>query len=613
MCLYTGGYARIGASPAPIVGPYISGSTCSFIVSFGVPSNPSGDRKIYKIDLDNELAWASAGGGTVPADGTFYGDPFDFIFKPGTLTQTACSLETTYFAGDENAYRPQMLLQILDIPIARFMAITGKPVPYVACEIGDCTDGADPLDFINLGEALERIARSPWCGYTAANFETTGVTDVVDAILIKDNFTMVQLCQNVAGEYRNLDVLTSDKLRVKDRGSSVTPDIVFDRDSIIGDDNAVSVIRGSATAQRREHELIAIDPDQDYTAVPSLAKIPRDPMVISVAVGKQTVTSPLVIDADTRQALATFSQQYQENARRRVAFKALAIGYGIEPGDLFALTNIADGFDNEVFKCTQTSHGANWVVDIEGEAILRCSIYAGDFDPHIGSVVLLLHMNGSVGSTAFFDSSSYVHDIEPAFGNAQVSASAKFGTGALVCDGTSDGIMTQNATTLNDVALSATNTSPYTIECWANFDAVNRAQVLVAIDGGALSRSFRLWQNGDDELQFLWGEDPGGWANQLDTTAANITTATWHFIAVDKDSTGKLRIYVNGVMKAGTTPADSTIGVTAERISVGSNALSGGSFLGRIDEVRITRGVSRYGDVYGDASFSPPGDQFPDT
>jgi len=80
------------------------------------------------------------------------------------------------------------------------------------------------------------------------------------------------------------------------------------------------VARAGATEQRREHELIAIDPDQDYTAVPSLSKIPRDPMVISAAVGKETVTVPLVIDANTRQSLATFSQQYEENARRKVAF-----------------------------------------------------------------------------------------------------------------------------------------------------------------------------------------------------------------------------------------------------------------------------------------------------
>jgi hypothetical protein len=375
MALSALGYARIGGSPAPIVGPYLTETTVDFIVSFGVPANVEGDRKIYKIYLDNELAWSSASGGTLPGDGTFAAEAFDFIFKPGRLDQTVCSLETEKFAGDECAYRPQMILEIRNLIFARFMERTGKPVPYVALDIGDVTDGADPADGINLGEALERVAFSPWAGYSPSTFESVGVTDVVDAILIKDNFTVVQLCQSVTREYRNIDLLVSDKTRVKDRGSSVTPSFVFNRNTIISDDEAIVVSRTGATEQRREHELIAIDPDQDYTAVPSLSKIPRNPMVISAAVGKETVTVPLVIDADTRQALATFSQQYEENARRKVAFKVRAAGYPIEPGDLFALTDIAEGIDNEVFKCIQTTHGANWIVEVEGEAILRCSIF----------------------------------------------------------------------------------------------------------------------------------------------------------------------------------------------------------------------------------------------
>lgn len=371
MALFTGGYARMGASPAPIVGPYIHDGVVDFVVSFGVPSNPEGDRKIYAIWLDNELAWTSTTGGTVPGDGTFTAEPFEFVFKPGTLTQTPVSLETTKYPGDENAYRPQMLLEIIGVPYARFMANTNKPVPYVAVQVGDVSDGADPFDGINLGVALERIAFSPWAGYSAATFDSVGITDVVDAILLKDNFTITELCQSITHEYRNIDVLLSDKLRFRDRGN-VVPDFVFDRDSIVGGDDALSVTRAGATQQKREHELITIDPDQDYTIVPSLAKIPREPFVISAAVGKDTATLPVVINAHTRQSLATFSQNYAENARKRVAFQVMASQYGIEPGDLFALTNIADGFENEVFKCTQTTHGANMVVDVEGEAILLC-------------------------------------------------------------------------------------------------------------------------------------------------------------------------------------------------------------------------------------------------
>jgi len=619
MALSVGGYYRMGASPAPIVGPYITGATVDFIVSFGVPANVDGTRKIYAIYLDNELAWSSAGGGTLPGDGTFASDSFDFIFKHGTLTQTVCSLETEKFAGDECAYRPQMILQIRNLPIARFLANTGKPVPYVACDIGDTTSGYDPRDGINLGDALTKIALSPWCGYTSESFESEGITDIIDAILIKDNFTIIQLCQSVTQEYRNIDVLVSDKVRIKDRGSTVTPSFIFDRDSIIGGDDAITVTRGGATEQKREHELHAIDPDQDYTDVTSLSQIPRNPMVISAAVGKDSATIPLVIDASTRQALATFSQQYGENARRKVAFKVSAKGYEIEPGDLFALANIADGFDNEVFKTTQTTHGANWIVDLEGEAILRCSIYGGPpLDPYLANVVLMLHMNGTAGSTMFFDSSSFVNSPVVSLGDAVISVDSRFGSGAFFGDGSGTGL-TINVDTINvgGTALSATNTSPYTIECWAKFNEIGRIQYLVAMDTGALGRWFRLWQDGDDELKFRWEDSGGVWdpVNELVTTDADITTGVWYHIAADKDSTGKVRLYVDGVMKASATPANSVIGTGIDPVSVGINGLglSATSFKGLIDEVRITRMISRYGDVHGDSSFTPPTDPFPDT
>ena len=79
---------------------------------------------------------------------------------------------------------------------------------------------------------------------------------------------------------------------------------------------------------------------------------------------------------------------------------------------------------------------------------------------------------------------------------------------------------------------------------------------------------------------------------------------TWYHIAVDKDSTGKVRIYVDGVMKASDTPANSVIVSTRSLTTItvgGAGADDQNPFKGNIDEVRITT-VSRYGDLYGDAS-----------
>lgn len=597
MALSVGGYYRMGASPAPIVGPYINGSTVDLIVSFGVPANVADNtRKIYKIYFDNELAWSSVLGGTLPGDGTFTAEAFDFIFKPGTLTQTACSLESEKFPGDECAYRPQMILQIRNLPFARFKENTGKPVPYVACDIGDSANG-EPQDGINLGLALELIAYSPWAGYTSGSFESIEVTDIVDAILVKDNFTVIELCQSVTREYRNIDLTVSDKVRIKDRGSTVTPNFIFDRDSIIGGESAIAVVRGGATEQKREHELMAIDPDQDYTVVPSLSQIPRNPMIISAAVGKDSTTIPLVVDASTRQALATFSQNYQENARRTVAFKVSASGYEIEPGDLFALTNIADGFDDEVFKVTQTTHGANWIVDVEGEAILRCTIYGEDTDPLAEFIELLIGANGADGSTAIIDESSK-HRTTTVFGTAQIDTAQKmFGSGSAYFDGLAGtGVSVADSP---DFDLPAA----WTFEAWIRFASILGDQ---AIFGGA-------WSPPSDGYLFRYIYDDAALQWHC-FGGTNITDAhwvpsgsAWHHVAVDRDGT-TTRIYVDGVMIGSTTGPQN--GVPTGGFSVGSqNTVTGGrEFNGWIDEFRYTRGFARYGS---DSGFAVPTAAFP--
>lgn len=618
MALFAGGFARIGASPAPIVGPYLNAGVVDFIVSFGVPVPVTGDRKIYAIYLDNELAWSSVAGGTLPAHGTFTSEAFDFIFKPGTLTQTVCSLETEKFPGDENAYRPQMLLQIRSLPYQRFLDRTGKPVPYVACDIGDVTDGAVPSDGITIGDGWERIAYSPWANYTSSTAEAISITDFTDAILLKDNFTVVGLGQAIARTHRNIDLLQSDKLRIKDRGSNVTPDIVFDRDSIIGDENPIQIIRAGATTQRRELELIAIDPDQDYTAVPSLSKIPRDPFVISAAVGKDTITSPLVLDADTRQALVTFTHQYEENARKKIAFKVRAIGYEVEPGDLVALVDIADGIDNEIWKVTQTLHGANFVNDIEAEAILRCSIYGDDFDPFLAFVVLLMGFNGNVT-----DESPAVHGNATVIGGANTTSSSPiFGSESLELDASTDseGLYYPDHA---DWQLSNANSDQFCVEVWATTTTTTPTDstIIGVWGGGSPITSWMLYVNttGDGELTFL-AEDSSGnpWSATPESSGLSWVVGTKYYFRVDKDATGKVRIYRGAFgdaiapMIGSATPTNSSIsrevGSASAVLSIGCNSNGGGrTWPGKVDELRITKGSSRNAS---DSGVPVPTDEF---
>lgn len=374
MALFAGGLARIGGTI--IFGPYFNDGKVTFGVSFGNVVPVTGTRVLFDICADSKRLWVSPAGSATSGGGTFDVEAFTWRFYQGTLTQSVDPLETAYFPGEEIAYRPQMVLFIQDLPYAQFI----KPVPYISALIGDTTDGADPYDGINLGLALERIAHSPWAGYTSATYETVGITDVVPAVLFADNFNMIELGQSISRVYRNLDQVQSDKLRMKDRGSTVAPDITFDRDSILGGDEGVKFVRAEPSAQPREFEVITIDPGLDYMPAPSLSQRARNPVVVSSAVGKQTVTLPLVLDAPTRQAMTIFAHYYEENARKRVVFTVLIFGLEIEPGDLFRLTDLgADGISDEVFKCIETEHLGDYAVQITGEAILLCSLVASSF------------------------------------------------------------------------------------------------------------------------------------------------------------------------------------------------------------------------------------------
>jgi hypothetical protein len=98
------------------------------------------------------------------AGGTFSTESFTFRFYGGTLTQSADALETSHFGADAVAYRPQILIWFENLPIANTKF---KKIPYVSAVIADATG-----DDVNLGEAFERLAYSPWVGYTSAEFET---------------------------------------------------------------------------------------------------------------------------------------------------------------------------------------------------------------------------------------------------------------------------------------------------------------------------------------------------------------------------------------------------------------------------------------------------------
>ena len=216
-------------------------------------------------------------------------------------------------------------------------------------------------------------------------------------------------------------------------------------------------------------------------------------------------------------------------------------------------------------------------------------------DPDFANVSLLLHMNGTNGSTTFTDSSSNGLTVT-GNGNAAVSTTTpKWGTGSASFDGDADWLSLTPTTLLEFSA-------DFTLEGW--FYLNSTAQMA----GGSSSSDsntlvFRFNENEAGNLGFSLNG-----TTVFSSTAAGITTSTWQHVAISRNGTNT-RMFVDGVQKGSTNTSWSG---TFRMDIIGTFFLSGNryagyDFNGKIDDLRITKGVARY-----TATFTPPTAAFPD-
>jgi len=324
----------------------------------------------------------------------------------------------------------------------------------------------------------------------------------------------------------------------------------------------------------------------------------------------------MIMESFTRQSLVTYALYQEEVSRKRVAATALLYGLELEPGDMVALLDLGDDFVDEVYKVVETTHGVNYAVELMLESILRCSLVAVDStDPDWIYVVLLMGFEGSDGSQTapgMNDESGKHHGTADVANFPQIdTAQKKFGTSSLWITGSTPTVIFSGGP---DWQLSAANSDTFTVECWVRFDAIlGSAGAMNVIVSSSYTNL--CWQFGvsvgstTNELSF--GFVPTGAGETMVSTVtsgAALTLNVWHHVAVDKDSTGKIRIYLNGVPKGSSTPANSAFKYDTFRdvLHIGT---SGASWMqGWIDELRITKGIARY---HTDAGFTSPTHAFP--
>jgi hypothetical protein len=225
----------------------------------------------------------------------------------------------------------------------------------------------------------------------------------------------------------------------------------------------------------------------------------------------------------------------------------------------------------------------------------------GGTDPSFSSVVLLMHMEGTEGGTTFTDSSPAARAVA-LVGTAitTLAAAAKFGT---------RGLRNPNSTsylTAADADAWHFGAGAFTVECWARYTVTPTGTPVFLAQWGSGSNGWIL-RYASSQLQFIYsttGSDEPFVAGTFSPVAG-----TWYHVAVDRDTGGTLRLYVDGVVVATAALGTAALFNSPLALTIGShNLFSSWSHIGDLDEVRVTKGVARYA-----GAFTPPTAAFPDS
>jgi hypothetical protein len=213
----------------------------------------------------------------------------------------------------------------------------------------------------------------------------------------------------------------------------------------------------------------------------------------------------------------------------------------------------------------------------------------------LSTVSLLLHMEGTNGSTTFIDNSTNNLTVT-AYGDAQISTTNKvFGTGSALFDGDGDYLE------ITDVAPFEFGSEDFTLECW-----------IYIYEGGGGTTIARWGGEGDGGYAFFFLVNTSEGivvylnnANIPEVTGGTITPETWHHVCLVRNGTD-LRSFIDGQQVGTTATFTDPITPSTTVLRVGWDVYGNIPFNGYIDELRITKGAAIY-----TSNFTPPTEPFP--
>lgn len=215
-------------------------------------------------------------------------------------------------------------------------------------------------------------------------------------------------------------------------------------------------------------------------------------------------------------------------------------------------------------------------------------------DPYWSDVALLVHADGTDGSTTFTDASPRARSVY-VYGNAQVdTAQSKFGGASALLDGSGDYLAGIWNTTAVDIG-----TGDFTIEFWVRWNSVANAGLfhmhtadpansVAYLAVGYSGAAFSIYANGTTYNRTY-----------------SVSTGVWYHVALVRVS-GVMTLYIDGVAQGA---AIANVGNYNDALHtfIGLYYSTSYTHNGWIDEFRVTKRARYVGD------FTPPTAPFPDS
>lgn len=235
-----------------------------------------------------------------------------------------------------------------------------------------------------------------------------------------------------------------------------------------------------------------------------------------------------------------------------------------------------------------------------GPPVLRCvgdEYYLGtNTDPNFADVSLLLHCDGTNGSTTYVDSSSNSFSVSASV--PLTTTNPKFGTAAALNAGGADAIVVSHNAKFN------LGSSDFTLEGWfARTSVVGSLRYVLSKGTNTTPSSFAYGFFTDNEnFGFSWSDGTSSFT--LFHSTFMVTDVYFHWAVVRNGS--DIALYIDGVRRADAV-ISSAINNNTAALRFFEPAFASVSSPARLDEFRFTLGVARY-----TADFTPPTAEFPD-